>query len=75
MNIENILEKIDADFEKKHLPNIQEFLKQPSVSATGEGIKETTEILMKKISRLGGENGSNRPYPPAALGHDSTPRP
>jgi len=56
MNTGNIIEKIDADFEKKHLPNIQKFLKQPSVSATGEGIEETTKILMKKILGLGGEN-------------------
>ena len=56
MSIEKIIEKIDLDFDKKHLPNIQKFLRQPSVSATGEGIKETTDILMKKICKLGAEN-------------------
>ena len=40
-------EKIDVDFEKKHLPKIQKFLRQPSVSATGEGIKLLYNFVLK----------------------------
>ena len=49
MPLEDIIERINEEFSKSHLPKIQEFLRQPSVSATGEGIHETTEILVEKI--------------------------
>jgi acetylornithine deacetylase/succinyl-diaminopimelate desuccinylase-like protein len=56
MAIKDVLNRIESEFMNTDLPKIQNFLKQPSVSATGEGIRETTEILMKKIKSLGGEN-------------------
>ncbi len=56
MALKDVISRINEDFMKVDLPKIQEFIKQPSVSATGEGIKETTNILMKKIEDLGGEN-------------------
>lgn len=56
MTLKDVLARIESDFEKKDLPKIQNFIKQPSVSATGEGIQETTNLLMDKIKNLGGEN-------------------
>jgi hypothetical protein len=56
MALEDIIKRIEDEFSKKHLPEIQKFIKQPSISANGEGIQETTEILMKKIKNLGGKN-------------------
>lgn len=56
MSSEQVIEKIKNDFESKHIPEIQRFIKQPSVSADGNGIKETAEMLMKKIQELGGKN-------------------
>ncbi|MFW9904575.1 MAG: M20/M25/M40 family metallo-hydrolase [Candidatus Thorarchaeota archaeon] len=56
MPLEDVIERINEEFSKTHLPKIQEFLRQPSVSATGEGIHDTTEILMKKIKNLGGDD-------------------
>ena len=49
MTLEDVISRINSDFMQVDLPKIQEFIKQPSVSATGEGIRETTDILMKKI--------------------------
>ncbi|MFX0151322.1 MAG: M20/M25/M40 family metallo-hydrolase [Candidatus Hodarchaeota archaeon] len=56
MALEDIIERIENEFSKKHLPEIQKFIKQPSISATGEGIHETTNFLMEKIQNLGGKN-------------------
>ncbi len=56
MSLTDVINRIDEHFTKNHLPEIQKFLRQPSVSATGEGIRETTEILIRKIKDLGGEN-------------------
>ena len=56
MTLKDVLARIETDFTKKDLPKIQNFIKQPSVSATGEGIQETTNLLMEKIKNLGGEN-------------------
>ena len=56
MGIQEVLNRIQADFESVHLPEIQKFIRQPSVSADGNGIKETADILMQKIRDLGGEN-------------------
>ncbi|MFX0066534.1 MAG: M20/M25/M40 family metallo-hydrolase [Candidatus Hermodarchaeota archaeon] len=53
---EDIIRRIEEDFSTEHLPEIQKFLRQPSISATGEGIRETAELLVKKIKNLGGEN-------------------
>ena len=56
MSLENVIKNIDDNFESKHIPEIQRFIKQPSVSADGNGIKETADMLMKKIESLGGKN-------------------
>lgn len=56
MSKKDIISIIDNEFESKHLPKIREFLRQPSVSATGEGILTTANMLVDKIERLGGKN-------------------
>ncbi|MHA2237612.1 MAG: M20/M25/M40 family metallo-hydrolase [Candidatus Hodarchaeales archaeon] len=56
MSHEKVINLIERDFTSTHLKKIQEFVKQPSVSATGEGIEETSKTLMKSIESLGGEN-------------------
>ena len=56
MSLENVIETIKSDFDTKHIPEIQRFIKQPSVSADGNGIKETAEMLIKKIEGLGGDD-------------------
>ncbi|MFX0095436.1 MAG: hypothetical protein ACFFBD_27115, partial [Candidatus Hodarchaeota archaeon] len=56
MTREDVIKRIEEDFTPKHLLEIQKFLRQPSVSATGEGIRETAGILVKKIEDLGGVN-------------------
>ncbi|MFX1517440.1 MAG: M20/M25/M40 family metallo-hydrolase [Promethearchaeota archaeon] len=56
MPLEDIIQRINEKFHESHLPAIQKFLQQPSVSATGKGIQETTEILMEKIKNFGGED-------------------
>ncbi|MFX0115663.1 MAG: M20/M25/M40 family metallo-hydrolase [Candidatus Hodarchaeota archaeon] len=48
--------KIRQDFEIKHLPAIQEYLRQPSISATGEGMQETAEATAAALDRLGATN-------------------
>lgn len=45
---------IDASF-TSHLKACQRFLQQKSVSATGEGIRETARMIQEKIQNLGGE--------------------
>jgi len=49
-------EKIRKDFEEYHLRAIQEYLRVPSISATGEGIQETAEFTAKTLSEMGAEN-------------------
>ncbi len=39
----------------QHIETIQEFIKQPSISQTGEGIKEASEMVQKYLSKLGFE--------------------
>jgi len=56
LNIEEIYSKIKTDFETKHIEEIRRFIKQPSVSADGNGIEKMTEMLMEKIVHLGGED-------------------
>ena len=47
---------IREEFENKHLPAIQEYLRVPSISATGEGIEETAEATAAAIKKLGADN-------------------
>lgn len=39
-----------------HLPAIQDYLRTPSISATGEGIRETAEKTAQAIQQLGAED-------------------
>ncbi|UCC18421.1 MAG: M20/M25/M40 family metallo-hydrolase [Promethearchaeota archaeon] len=56
MSIKWWTDQIKKDFDESHLPAIQEYLRIPSISATGEGIQETAEFTAKAISQLGVEN-------------------
>ncbi|MFX0182056.1 MAG: M20/M25/M40 family metallo-hydrolase [Candidatus Hodarchaeota archaeon] len=56
MVLEDIINCIEEKFTNKHLPEIQRFIKQPSISASGEGIGVTSNMLIDKIKSLGGEN-------------------
>ena len=54
----NSLEKIHASIDETfpdHLERCQAFLRQRSVSATGEGIRETAELIRSFIEELRGE--------------------
>ncbi len=48
--------KIKENFEKQHLPAIQQYLRIPSISATGEGMQETAKATADAIAKLGAEN-------------------
>jgi len=53
--VKRIHEKIDGNFEE-HLARIQSYLRQPSISSTGQGMKETAEMTCSYIRELlGGE--------------------
>ena len=56
MTLEKVIETIERDFKAIHLKKIQKFVRQPSISATGEGIRETAALLVQMIKDLGGEN-------------------
>ncbi|OGS66629.1 MAG: hypothetical protein A3K59_10040 [Euryarchaeota archaeon RBG_19FT_COMBO_69_17] len=45
--------RIDEEFDR-HVERIQEYLRQPSVAITGEGIPETAELTASLIKDLGG---------------------
>jgi acetylornithine deacetylase/succinyl-diaminopimelate desuccinylase-like protein len=52
--LENIYMAIDNRF-SEHLERCRAFLRQKSVSATGEGIRETAEWIGRSIEELGGK--------------------
>lgn len=53
--VKKIYEHIDDRF-NEHVKRIQEYLRQPSISSTGQGMKETAEITRDHIrDLLGGE--------------------
>lgn len=55
MNIDTFYHEIDR-VDNKLIDEVREFLRQPSISATGEGIEETARFLRDFIiDRLGGE--------------------
>src|SRR3990172_10410283 len=57
MALKGLLEKVHARVDEcfeDHLRNIQEYLRQPSVAITGEGIPETAEMTAQYIKDLGG---------------------
>ena len=53
-SLEKIHTVIDQDFDR-HLAKCRAFLRQKSVSVTGEGIRETAERIKEIITDLGGE--------------------
>jgi len=56
MDTNNISTKIKEDFDRSHLAEIKKFIRQPSVSADGNGIVETATMLSDKIKKLGGKD-------------------
>ncbi|MFQ5950714.1 MAG: M20/M25/M40 family metallo-hydrolase [Candidatus Geothermarchaeales archaeon] len=52
--ISTILHSVDDHFDG-HLDRIREFVRQPSISASGEGIQETAELCRTFVEGLGGE--------------------
>jgi acetylornithine deacetylase/succinyl-diaminopimelate desuccinylase-like protein len=52
--IHKVHEHIDENF-TLHLERVREFLRQKSISATGEGIRETAQIVKDYIAEIGGE--------------------
>jgi len=52
--IQNIHHDIDENF-SEHLERCRDFLRQKSISATGEGIRETAQIVREFIHEIGGE--------------------
>jgi acetylornithine deacetylase/succinyl-diaminopimelate desuccinylase-like protein len=52
--IHKIHQHIDENF-TNHLGGVREFLRQKSISATGEGIRETAQIVKDFITEIGGE--------------------
>jgi acetylornithine deacetylase/succinyl-diaminopimelate desuccinylase-like protein len=53
--VDKVVEVVSQNFEEKYLPRLIRYMRQPSVSATGEGIDEMTRILKEDIEELGGE--------------------
>ncbi|MGQ9781095.1 MAG: M20/M25/M40 family metallo-hydrolase [Nitrososphaeria archaeon] len=51
LNVENIHKYIDEHFDE-HLKRIQDYLRQPSISSTGQGMKETAEMTCNYIRDL-----------------------
>ena len=49
-----IIGSIGENFDR-HLDKIREFVRQPSISASGEGIRETAELCRTLVEGLGGE--------------------
>jgi acetylornithine deacetylase/succinyl-diaminopimelate desuccinylase-like protein len=52
--VQTIFDHIDQEF-TPHLNRVREFLRQKSISATGEGIRETSQIVKNFITEIGGE--------------------
>ena len=53
-SLEKIYTAVDTDF-PKHLERCREFLRQKSISSTGEGIPDTAVLVKSFIEELGGE--------------------
>ncbi|UCE44004.1 MAG: M20/M25/M40 family metallo-hydrolase [Candidatus Bathyarchaeota archaeon] len=50
--LEKVYRRIDDDLEK-HIIKLQEFIGQPSISQTGEGVRECAECLKGYLTKLG----------------------
>ena len=68
-DVNDVIGSIEANFESEHLPLIQKFVQQPSVSATGEGISETCTYLMAEMLALGAKDVHLVPSPKGEFGH------
>ena len=53
--LETVIDRVMTDFEDKHLARLVRYMRQPSVSATGQGIDDMIRILAEDIEELGGE--------------------
>ena len=53
MNTDGIFRHLEDNF-TQDLEDIRSFLRQPSISYTGEGIRETGEWIIRWIELLGG---------------------
>ncbi|MEM3385794.1 MAG: peptidase M20, partial [Nitrososphaeria archaeon] len=53
--INKVYEDIDKNFEK-YVKDLQAYLSQPSISATGEGIEETAQMTAEYIKKLGSKD-------------------
>src|SRR5436309_395961 len=67
--LNRVLARIESGFETDHLPRIQQFMRQPSVSATGEGILETANFVMERLRELGATDVHLVPVPEGEFGH------
>ncbi|MBQ3076900.1 MAG: M20/M25/M40 family metallo-hydrolase [Clostridia bacterium] len=52
MDVEKILQTIESDW-PEHLGRVQRYVSQPSVSATGQGMREMAAMLMEDLKVLG----------------------
>ncbi len=52
--IKKVHQHIDENFQE-HLEKCREFLRQKSISATGEGIRETAQMVKDSIAEIGGK--------------------
>ncbi|MFX0168664.1 MAG: M20/M25/M40 family metallo-hydrolase [Candidatus Hodarchaeota archaeon] len=52
MNVRNVLQEIDSQFDQS-IQELQEFLRQPSISGTGAGINRTIYQVLSKLEALG----------------------
>jgi acetylornithine deacetylase/succinyl-diaminopimelate desuccinylase-like protein len=68
-SLQKVLDSVEANFEKDHLGQIQRFVQQPSVSATGEGIQQTCDYLMDEMRALGAKYVGLISPPPGEFGH------
>ena len=50
--LEKVYRNIDENIES-HVKRLQEFVRQPSISQTGEGVKECAELLKGYLKELG----------------------
>lgn len=53
MSLDLVKARIDGDFDE-HLERVRRFVRQPSISGTGEGIPEMAEMVASEIRALGG---------------------
>ncbi|MHC4984314.1 MAG: M20/M25/M40 family metallo-hydrolase [Planctomycetota bacterium] len=55
MDIVRVIDRIDRDFETIHLDRLLRYIRQPSISAYNQGVREMAELLVEEIRSVGGE--------------------